>query len=290
MVRINSRIPEQGMAPQTFFNGEWLEGNPGIFGPMTHAIWLGSCVFDGARAFEGVAPDLGLHCARVVNSAQVMGLNPSHDADAIEELARDGIARFPEGTALYIRPMYWAESGFVAPDPDTTRFSISVYEAALPDPAGSSAIISSRRRPTPETAPTEAKAACLYPQSGMALREAIDRGYQNAVVLDQMGNVAEFATANLFYARDGVVFTPAPNGCFLDGITRRRIIGLLREDGHEVREERVTVPALMAADEVFSSGNHGKVLPFTRVEDRDLQPGPVYSRARELYWDYAHSR
>ena len=278
------------MAPQTFFNGEWLEGNPGIFGPMTHAIWLGSCVFDGARAFEGVAPDLDLHCARVVNSAHVMGLNPSHDADAIEELARDGIARFPEGTALYIRPMYWAESGFVAPDPDTTRFSISVYEAALPDPTGSSAIISSRRRPTPETAPTEAKAACLYPQSGMALREAIDRGYQNAVVLDQMGNVAEFATANLFYARDGVVFTPAPNGCFLDGITRRRIIGLLREDGYEVREERVTVPALMAADEVFSSGNHGKVLPFTRVEERDLQPGPVYSRARELYWDYAHSR
>ncbi len=278
------------MAPQTFFNGEWLEGNPGIFGPMTHAIWLGSCVFDGARAFEGVAPDLGLHCARVVNSAHVMGLNPSHDADAIEELARDGIARFPEGTALYIRPMYWAESGFVAPDPDTTRFSISVYEAALPDPTGSSAIISSRRRPTPETAPTEAKAACLYPQSGLALREAIDRGYQNAVVLDQMGNVAEFATANLFYARDGVVFTPAPNGCFLDGITRRRIIGLLRDDGYEVREERVTVPALMAADEVFSSGNHGKVLPFTRVEDRDLQPGPVYSRARELYWDYAHSR
>lgn len=278
------------MAPQTFFNGEWLEGNPGIFGPMTHAAWLGSCVFDGARAFEGVAPDLGLHCQRVVNSAHVMGLNPSHDAEAIEGLARDGIARFPKGTALYIRPMFWAESGFVAPDPDTTRFAISVYEAALPEPAGASAIVSSRRRPTPETAPTEAKAACLYPQSGLALREAIDRGYQNAIVLDQMGNVAEFATANLFYARDGVVFTPAPNGCFLDGITRKRIIGLLREDGYDVREERVTVPALMAADEVFSSGNHGKVLPFTRVENRDLQPGPVYSRARELYWDYAHSR
>ena len=278
------------MAPQTFFNGEWLEGNPGILGPMTHATWLGSCVFDGARAFEGVAPDLDLHCQRVVNSAHVMGLNPSHDGEAIEGLARDGIARFPEGTALYIRPMFWAESGFVAPDPDTTRFAISVYEAALPEPTGASAIVSSRRRPTPETAPTEAKAACLYPQSGLALREAIDRGYHNAIVLDQMGNVAEFATANLFYARDGVVFTPAPNGCFLDGITRRRIIGLLRQDGHEVREERVTLPALMTADEVFSTGNHGKVLPFTRIENRDLQPGPVYSRARELYWDFAHSR
>lgn len=277
------------MAPQTFFNGEWLEGNPSILGPMSHALWLGSCVFDGARAFESVAPDLDMHCRRVVRSAQAMGLNPTHDGEAIEELARDGISRFPAGAALYIRPMFWAESGFVAPDPDSTRFAISVYEAALPDPAGASAIVSSRRRPTPETAPTEAKAACLYPQSGLALREAAGRGYQNAVMLDQTGNVAEFATANLFYARDGVVFTPAPNGCFLDGITRRRIIGLLREDGQEVREERVTVADLMAADEVFSSGNHGKVLPFNRIEERDLQPGPVYARARQLYWDYAHS-
>ena len=277
------------MAPQTFFNGEWLEGNPGILGPMSHALWLGSCVFDGARAFESVAPDLDLHCRRVVQSAQAMGLNPTHDGETIEGLARDGIARFPAGTALYIRPMFWAESGFVAPDPDSTRFAISVYEAALPEPAGSSAMVSSRRRPTPETAPTQAKAACLYPQSGLALREATDRGYENAIVLDQMGNVAEFATANLFYARDGIVVTPAPNGCFLDGITRRRIIGLLRQDGHEVREERVTLADLMAADEIFSSGNHGKVLPFTRVESRDLQPGPVYARARQLYWDYAHS-
>ncbi|NNG04920.1 MAG: branched-chain amino acid aminotransferase [Inquilinus sp.] len=277
-------------APQTYFDGEWLEGNPGLLGPMSHALWLGSCVFDGARAFEGVAPDLDLHCQRVINSARVMGLAPALDGAAVEALARQGIARFDADAELYIRPMFWAESGFVAPDPATTRFALSVYESPLPKPTGSSAAVSTRRRPTPETAPTEAKAACLYPQSGLALREAIARGFQNAIVLDQMGNVAEFATANLFIAKDGVVATPAPNGCFLDGVTRRRIIGLLRADGVEIREKRVTVDDVLAADEVFSTGNHGKLLPYTRVEDCDYQPGPVYERARRLYWDYAHSR
>ena len=277
-------------APQTYFDGEWLEGNPGLLGPMSHALWLGSCVFDGARAFEGVAPDLDMHCQRVTHSARVMGLAPTLDGAEIEALARQGIARFAADAELYIRPMFWAESGFVAPDPATTRFALSVYESPLPKPTGSAAAISTRRRPTPETAPTEAKAACLYPQSGMALREAIGRGFQNAIVLDQMGNVAEFATANLFIAKDGVAITPAPNGCFLDGVTRRRVIGLLRADGVEVRERRLTVDQLLAADEVFSTGNHGKVQPYTKVEDRDFQPGPVYERARRLYWDYAHSR
>ena len=277
-------------APQTYFDGEWLEGNPGLLGPMSHALWLGSCVFDGARAFEGVAPDLDMHCQRVIHSAKVMGLAPPLDGGEVEALARQGIARFDADAELYIRPMFWAESGFVAPDPATTRFALSVYESPLPKPTGSSAVISTRRRPTPETAPTEAKAACLYPQSGLALREAIARGFTNAIVLDQMGNVAEFATANLFIAKDGVAMTPAPNGCFLDGVTRRRVIGLLRADGVEVRERRLTVDDVLSADEVFSTGNHGKVQPYTKVEDRDYQPGPVYEQARRLYWDYAHSR
>ncbi len=276
-------------APLTYFKGSWLEGNPGIVGPMTHALWLSSVVFDGARAFEGVAPDLDLHCQRVVRSARVMGLGPTHDGEEILALAREGIARFPADAALYVRPMFYAEGGFVEPDPDTTQFALSVFEAALPEPRGYSAIVSSRRRPTPETAPTEAKAACLYPQSGMALREATQRGCDNAVVLDQMGNIAEFATANLFFVKDGAVHTPAPNGCFLNGITRRRVIGLLRDDGMTIEERRVIVDDVLAADEVFSTGNHGKLLPFTRIEDRDLQPGPVYARARKLYWDFAHS-
>lgn len=273
-----------------YVRGEWIEGNPGIVGPMTHALWLASAVFDGARAFEGVAPDLDLHCARVIRSALAMGLAPMLTAGEIEELCRDGIRRFPADAALYIRPMFYADGGFVMADPATTQFVLSVYDAPMPGAGGFTACLSSRRRPAPNSAPTDAKAACLYPNAGLALREARGRGFDNAVMLDLLGNVAEFATANLFIVRDGVVQTPVPNGTFLNGITRQRVIGLLRRDGIPVEEKAITWPELMAADEVFSTGNWSKVVPVTRVEDRSLQPGPFAKRARALYWDYAHSR
>ena len=273
----------------TYVDGQWLEGNPKLLGPMTHAMWLASVVFDGARAFEGVTPDLDRHCNRVVQSARALGLGPTLTAGEIHETALDGVAKFAKGTALYIRPMFWAEAGFVDNDPETTRFALSVYETPMPDPHGMAVAISSRRRPGPETAPTLAKAACLYPQAGLALREAKNRGFENAIMLDALGHVAELATANLFLAKDGIVHTPIPNGTFLDGITRQRVIGLLRADGVEVRERTVTLDDVATADEVFSSGNYGKLLPVSRVEDRDLQPGPFYMRARRLYWDFAHA-
>ncbi len=106
---------------------------------------------------------------------------------------------------------------------------------------------------------------------------------------DPLGYVAELATANVMMAKDGVVHTPAANGTFLAGITRRRVIQLLRDAGKDVRERSITYEELLGADELFSVGNYGKVLPITRIEQRHLQPGPVYARARELYWDFAHS-
>ncbi|WP_207455224.1 branched-chain amino acid aminotransferase [Azospirillum sp. SYSU D00513] len=271
-----------------YVNGEWVEGNPAIVGPMSHTFWLASTVFDGARAFEGVAPDLDQHCERVVRSAAAMGLEATLTAKEIEALCREAIAKFPKDAALYIRPMFYAEEGFVAPDPATTRFVLSVYESPMPGTAGFTACLSSRQRPAPSMALTSAKAASHYPNAGAALREARTRGFDNAIMLDPTGNVAEFATSNLFIAKDGAVATPVPNGTFLNGITRQRVIKLLREAGVTVEERTVTVADVTAADEVFSTGNYAKVVPVTRVEDRDLQPGPLFQRARELYWAYAH--
>jgi branched-chain amino acid aminotransferase len=109
-------------------------------------------------------------------------------------------------------------------------------------------------------------------------------------MLYALGPVAEFATSNIWIVRDGVAITPAADGSFLAGITRQRLIGLLRGDGVPVVEKTVTIDAVRSADEIFSSGNYGKVQPVTRFEDRALQSGPVYARARELYRDFAHSR
>ncbi len=276
----------------TFFEGDWREGNIGIMGPRTHAAWLCSVVFDGARAFEGVTPDLELHCARVNDSAKKLFLNPTVSTDEWVRLAREGIRRFDKDAALYIRPMYWAESEgpwVQAHLPESTRWCLSIYEAPMRPPKGFSITLSPYRRPTLETMPVDAKAGCLYPNNSRSLFEAHARGFDNAIVCDMLGNVAELATSNIFMAKDGVVFTPIPNGTFLAGITRQRVIGLLRQNGVTVVEKTLTYQDFEKADEIFASGNYSKVVPVTRIGDRVLPFGPLYTKARELYWAFAHS-
>ena len=275
----------------TWFEGEWHEGNPPIMGPRSHAFWLGSSVFDGARAFEGVTPDLALHLARVNNSAAVLGMNPTMNVETMMGLALEGVAKFGANAELYIRPMYWPEesgASAIVPDADSTRFCMCIYEAPMPKPLGSSVTLSPFRRPTIENAPVNAKAGCLYPNNARAMREARTRNFDNCLLADMLGNIAELATANIFMAKDGVVFTPIPNGTFLNGITRQRVVRLLAESGQRVVEGTLTYADFQAADEIFSAGNYGKVQPVTRIDDRDLQPGPHYRKARELYWAFAH--
>jgi len=276
----------------TFLDGDWHEGNVPIMGVRTHAAWLCSLVFDGARAFEGVTPDLELHCARVNDSAAKLFLKPTVSTETWVSLAREGITRFDKDAALYIRPMYWAEKEgpwVQAQDPASTRWCLAIYEAPMRPPKGFSTTLSPYRRPTLESMPVDAKAGCLYPNNARTLFEAQSRGFDNAIVCDMLGNVAEFATSNIFMAKDGVVFTPVPNGTFLAGITRQRVIGLLRENGMTVVEKTLAYHDFESADEIFSTGNYSKVVPVTRIGDRPLTPGAAYAKARELYWAFAHS-
>ncbi|MCB1882994.1 MAG: branched-chain amino acid aminotransferase [Geminicoccaceae bacterium] len=275
------------MAALVYANGGWHEGNPPVIGLLDNAAWLASVVFDGARAFDGVAPDLDRHCRRVVASAESLMLAPPLDAEAVLERCLDGISRFPKGSHLYVRPMFYATEGFIVPEPGGTRFAIAVQEMPMPEPTGVGVMVSRFRRPARDMAPTLAKASCLYPNQQRAMAEARARGFANAVSLDPNGNVAELATANLWIVRDGVAMTPAWNGTFLNGITRQRIIALFRAEGLPVEETTLTVDDLKAADELFSTGNWGKVMPITCLDDRDVEIGPVYRRARELYMDFA---
>ncbi len=238
----------------TFFEGKWHEGNVPIMGPRTNGAWLASTVFDGARHFEGVTPDIDRHCARLNRSAKTIGLNPTMAAETIVELVREGVKKFGPDAQLYVKPMYWGIGD------------------------GASAII-----------PADAKAGCLYPNNARALRDARSRGFDNALVCDGLGNVAETATSNIFLAKDGVVQTPIPNGTFLNGITRQRTITLLRAAGATVLETTLRYEDFLAADEIFTSGNAAKVMPVLKIDDRSLQPGPFYTKARKAYWDFAHA-
>ena len=280
------------MAAAIFWHdGKWYEDQqPKLLGPMDHAMWMASLAFDGARAFDGLAPDLDRHCARLIDSARKMLLTPTMTAAEIHDLCLQAIRRLPKGTALYVRPMFYAMRGFVVPEADSTEFALAVYASPMPEAKGMSCCFSSYRRPARDAAPTDAKAGCLYPNMQRALVEAGERGFDNAITLDAAANVAELATANLWIAKDGVALTPYCNGTFLNGITRQRVLRLLRDAGTEVQETTLTRADILDADEVFSTGNYGKVLPITKVEDRNYQAGRVYQRARKLYLGFARSQ
>jgi branched-chain amino acid aminotransferase len=276
------------MQALTYYEGDFIDGNPMVMGPLDQSFWFATMIFDGARSFDGVMPDIERHSERCLNSARVMGMEPKETAGDLVELAMTMARKFPRDKQLYIRPTYWCgESDALWAVSDLTKFLMCIHVAPMEEPHGFTACRSVIRRPAPDMAPTQAKASCLYPATGQAMRDAKGRGFQNAVMLDHENNVAEFATSNLFTAKDGVVHTPAPNGTFLNGITRQRVIGLLRDSGTEVVERTMTFDDVENADEVFSTGNYSKVLPVTKIEQRDLQPGPVYRKARELYFDFA---
>jgi branched-chain amino acid aminotransferase len=275
----------------TWYEGRWQDGNLPVLGAADHGTWQGTLVFDGARAFDGVTPDLDLHCARVVRSAEAMGLAAPMDAAAIEALVREGVQRLGADRALYLRPMMWsreASPALIDALPESTTLAVCIEDLEFRPPGPLALTVSPFRRPPPDAALCEAKAACHYPNNARIIREARARGFQNALSLDQQGLVAETASANAFLVRDGAIFTPAANGTFLNGITRQRVIALLRADGIEVTEGSLTVEDFAAADEIFLTGNANKVTPVTRFEQRELPSRRLAERARALYWDYAH--
>ena len=278
---------------RTYFNGSWHDQDVPIMRAADHGSWLGTTVFDGARYFDGLMPDIKAHCARTNRSAEALMIKPTVSTDDMVEIVKEGLASYAKDQAVYIRPMYWAIHGMpsaIVPSQEETGFAICLEEIPMAPPEQSATLTRTRfRRPVLEDAVVNAKAGCLYPNNARMLAEARSRGFSNALVADAMGNVAETATANAFMVKDGEVFTPVPNGTFLAGITRARHIANLKADGVTVHETVLTFEDFHDADEVFLSGNMMKVTPITAFDDTSYQIGPVTRRVREMYWDWAAS-
>ena len=278
---------------RTYFEGAWHDGDIPVMRAADHGIWQGSSVFDGARFFDGIAPDLDLHLARVNRSAEALMITPTMTAEAMLDIARDGLRAYARDEAVYIRPMYWAVDGSdlgIAPMEGSTRFALCLEAVPMAPATASTTLTRTRfRRPVLEDAVCNAKAGCLYPNNARMLVEAKAKGFGNALVADAMGNVAESATANVFLVKDGVVFTPIANGTFLSGLTRARHIANLRADGVEVREAVLSFADFEAADEVFLSGNFSKVTSVSRLDDVIYKSRSMTDHVRSLYLDWAQS-
>jgi len=277
----------------TYINGTWHTGNIPIINAADHGAWLGSNVFDGARYFNGVAPDLLAHCQRVNNSAKALMLKPSVEANDMVEIIWEGLKQYEADAAVYIRPMYWAIDGdltAIVPNQESIGFAICLEQIPLAPESKTVSLTKTKfRRPVLEDAVVNAKAGCLYPNNARMLVEARSKGFSNALVTDAMGNVAETATANIFMVKDGEVFTPIPNGTFLSGITRARHISNLSAAGIKVHETVLAYSDFETADEIFMSGNMNKVTAVTAFEDFQFQIGSVTKKVRDLYWDWAMS-
>jgi branched-chain amino acid aminotransferase len=194
-------------------------------GPMMYAndqaAWLACAVFDGGRYFEGVMPDIELHCQRAINSAGILRLNVPIDAAGLVAIVREAVSKFPKDALLYIRPEIWATKGIVMADVNSAAYAVVVTEAPWPK-TPFTASFSAYCRPDPRSGPTLAKAIGAYPTLHLALLEAKDKGFDTGIMLDLQGNIAEFTTANLCIVKGDMIRTPKPNGTFLNGITRQR--------------------------------------------------------------------
>ena len=277
----------------TYFEKNWHKGNIPIMNAADHGSWLGSTVFDGARYFDGVAPDLLAHCERLNQSAKAMGLVPTYSEKEIYDLILEGLANYTKQSAIYIRPMYWGiGNGYsaIVPDADNIGFCICLEEIPMASDTNTTTLTrTSFHRPILTDNLCNAKAGCLYPNNARMLQEASTKGFNNALVADAVGNVAETATSNVFLVKDGEIFTPIPNGTFLAGITRSRHIQNLKNDGYQVNECILKFEDFSRADEVFLTGNMTKITPVSLFDDIKYEIGPVTKRARSLYFDWANS-
>lgn len=282
---------------KTYYDGTWHDGDVRIINAADHGAWLGTTVFDGARLFDGLAPDLEKHCARINRSAEALMITPTVSTDDMVAMVREGLESYARDQPVYIRPMYWALEGDdlgIVPRAGATGFAISLEEIPMATPEAATTLTRTRfRRPVLEDNVVNAKAGCLYPNNARMMVEARAKGFGNALVADAMGNVAESASANVFMVKDGEVFTPIPNGTFLAGITRERHMTNMAADGMKVHETVLSFDDFHQADEVFLSGNMMKVTPVSAFDDTTYEIGananPVTRRVREMYWDWAAS-
>jgi branched-chain amino acid aminotransferase len=278
---------------KTFYQGAWHNEDLPLLKAADHGAWLGTTVFDGARYFDGVTPDLLNHCERVNRSASALMINPTIDPADMVTAIHEGLKSYSADTPVYIRPMYWALTGDetgILPSQEDTGFAICLEQIPMAPPEASTTLTrTSFRRPVLEDNVVNAKAGCLYPNNARMIAEARSKGFKNALVADAMGNVAETASANVFMVKDGEVFTPIPNGTFLAGITRARHIKHMKENGIKVHETVLSFQDFHDADEIFLSGNMMKVTPVTAFDDSQYEIGKITNQVREMYWDWATS-
>ena len=255
---------------------------------LSHALHYASAVFEGERIYSGKVFKLEEHTERLFYSAGVLDMEMPFDQDQINEATYEAI-RANNITDGYVRPIAWRGSEMMGVSAQDTKTNVAI--AVWPWPSyfspearlkGIKLDLSEWRRPAPETAPVFAKAAGLYMICTLSKHAAERKGFDDALLLDWRGQVAEATGANIFFVIDGEIHTPTPD-CFLDGITRRTVMGLAEEHGYKVIERVIMPEEMEKADECFLTGTAAEVTPVGSIGSYTFTPGEVCKTLMESY-------
>jgi len=271
-----------------WFDGEMVPWRDAQVHVLSHALHYASCVFEGERAYSGRIFKLSEHTERLFDSAAQLDMEIPYTPAEIDTACNELIKR-QEIVDGYVRPVVWRGSEMMGVSAQAAKTHVAIATWPWPNLFGDDRLdsgirmkTSKWRRPAPNTAPVKAKAAGLYMICTLSRHSVEPEGYDDALMLDWRGQVAESTGANIFLVQDGVIHTPTPD-CFLDGITRRTVMALARERGHEVIERVIMPEGLAHADEVFLTGTAAEVTPVGEIDEHSYQIGPV---TRQLMDDY----
>ncbi len=278
-----------------WLNGELLPWREAKVHVLSHALHYASAVFEGERIYDGEVFKLTEHSERLLYSAKVMGISVPYSVAEIDQATIDTAAALGIKDG-YVRPVIWRGSEMMGVSAQECGGNLAI--AVWPWPSyfspearlkGIRLKTSKWRRPAPDTAPADTKAAGLYMICTLSKHEAEAEGYDDALMLDYRGRVAESTGANIFLVIDGVIHTPTPD-CFLDGITRRTVIDLARARGWDVVERPLMPEELAKADEVFLTGTAAEVTPVGQIDDHRYTPAEVCKTLWEDYDNLVHRR
>lgn len=255
---------------------------------LSHSLHYGSAVFEGERVYHGRIFKLREHSQRLRRSSELLGYELPYSVEEIEQASQTVVAQNGIETG-YVRPIAWRGSEVIGVSAKGAKAHVAI--AAFPWPAyygdearrqGIRLMTSTWRRPAANCAPTASKAAGLYMICTLSRDAAEAAGYQDALMLDYRGQVAEATGANFFMVLKGELHTPIPD-CFLDGITRRTVIDLARQRGIRVIERAIFPEELAQAEEVFLTGTAVEVIPVSCIDQQTYRVGPI---TRQLQADY----
>lgn len=255
---------------------------------LSHGIHYASAVFEGERAYGGRVFEEDQHTDRLFHSASVLGMDIPYAPGDIRA-ARRRVLEVNGLRDAYVRPVVWRGSEMMGISAQRNTIHVAVAAWQWPSYFSPEARLKGIRlaharwrRPSPETAPVNTKAAGLYMTCTLSKHAAEAEGFDDALMLDHRGRVAETTGANVFFVRDGVIRTPVPD-CFLDGITRRTAIAIAKAQGVSVVEEVVMPEDLETAEEVFVTGTAAEITPVGQIGDVHYQPGPICRMMIEEY-------